>query len=307
METLIYHHGALGDFITTFPLLSYLRSNSDSKICLLSKTSHGQLAEAAGLIDNYIDVNSRTFLCLFMEKLTKQTEMFLKRFNRFIIFANHDSPLIEHIRQIHNVQVYIQPPFHKSKIHTAHYHMSLLKEHGCSIEDYKLHFSIPKNIQESADTLVYNKDKTVIIAPGSGSPIKNWPIEKYKELSFHLKEKYFKVIWVAGPAENHFTLPENETVVRTPDLLSLVAFFLNSKYYVGNDSGVTHLAGISGCNVIALFGPSDPVVWKPLGNSVNVIYKSQSCSPCHLKNVTRNCDLECMRKIEVEDVLKYII
>jgi hypothetical protein len=44
-----------------------------------------------------------------------------------------------------------------------------------------------------------------------------------------------------------------------------------SDYYVGNDSGISHLAGVLGCRGIALFGPTDARIWRPLGADMDII------------------------------------
>jgi ADP-heptose:LPS heptosyltransferase len=40
--------------------------------------------------------------------------------------------------------------------------------------------------------------------------------------------------------------------------------------YIGNDSGITHLAAAVGTPVLALFGPTNPEVWAPRGPHVRV-------------------------------------
>jgi len=73
--------------------------------------------------------------------------------------------------------------------------------------------------------------------------------------------------------------------------------------YIGNDSGLTHLAAATGCPTIALFGASDPAVWRPLGDHVRVIVSEVSCGPCHLKRRENiDCDRRCMSAISVERV-----
>ena len=44
-----------------------------------------------------------------------------------------------------------------------------------------------------------------------------------------------------------------------------------ARLYVGNDSGITHLAAAVGAPVIALFGPTDPGIWGPRGSSVRIV------------------------------------
>ena len=50
-------------------------------------------------------------------------------------------------------------------------------------------------------------------------------------------------------------------------MLTLLSY---ARLYIGNDSGMTHLAARA-CPTIALFGPTDPAVWAPLGQNVRVV------------------------------------
>ena len=47
--------------------------------------------------------------------------------------------------------------------------------------------------------------------------------------------------------------------------------------YVGNDSGISHLAAFLGIPTVVIFGPSDAVRWRPLGANVRVVTPSESC------------------------------
>ena len=73
------------------------------------------------------------------------------------------------------------------------------------------------------------------------------------------------VQWCAGPEESL------EHAVRIPNLLQLAQWIATARAYVGNDSGITHLAASVGTPVVALFGPVDPTVWAPRGEKVRVI------------------------------------
>ena len=76
------------------------------------------------------------------------------------------------------------------------------------------------------------------------------------------------VAWNAGPEE---TLDE---AVRFDDLYELARWLGGSHVYLGNDSGITHLAAAAGARVVALFGASDPEVWAPRGDQVRVVHGS---------------------------------
>lgn len=110
-----------------------------------------------------------------------------------------------------------------------------------------------------------------LIHPGSGSPRKNWPMERFVELSRNLESLGQRVVWIRGPAE--MAQPESwtgETIDR-PSLQTLAATLTASRLFIGNDSGVSHLAGAVGASTVTLFGPTRGEVWAPDGPRVQVV------------------------------------
>ena len=103
---------------------------------------------------------------------------------------------------------------------------------------------------------------SVVIHPFSGSPRKNWPLSCFEALAGDLS---CEVEWIAGPEEE---LPESH---RRDNLLELAAWIRGARLYIGNDSGITHLAAATGVSTVALFGPTDPRVWAPRGENVTVL------------------------------------
>jgi ADP-heptose:LPS heptosyltransferase len=109
------------------------------------------------------------------------------------------------------------------------------------------------------------REDFAVIHPFSGSPRKNWPLEKFRRLA-HSLERRMPVRWCAGEAD-----PALEGAVRIDDLYELGCWLARARLYVGNDSGITHLAAAVGTPVLALFGPTDPGVWAPRGPHVRVV------------------------------------
>jgi ADP-heptose:LPS heptosyltransferase len=128
----------------------------------------------------------------------------------------------------------------------------------------------------------------VVIHPFSGSPKKNWPLERYRELARRLncRERTDSVpdpkllsfggipgvdravcplLWCAGPEE------ELDDAVRFDNLCDLACWLAGARLYIGNDSGITHLAAAAGAPVVALFGPTDPAIWGPRGDRVSIV------------------------------------
>jgi hypothetical protein len=106
-------------------------------------------------------------------------------------------------------------------------------------------------------------NNAVWLHPFSGSARKNWPYERFEELASRLRS-ICPVEWAADKAGNRFD-----------DLGELARHLAGGLVYVGNDSGITHLAAAAGSPTVALFGATDSRVWAPRGRRVAVIVAQQ--------------------------------
>ncbi len=118
-----------------------------------------------------------------------------------------------------------------------------------------------------------------VIHPGSGSPKKNWPPDRFAELARALPD----VLVLAGPAEEE-RLGEIEDacpgrLLFSPDWELLVGALVLATGYVGNDSGITHLAAALGAPTVALFGPTDAAMWGPRGARAKVLRGLEAVTP----------------------------
>jgi ADP-heptose:LPS heptosyltransferase len=105
-----------------------------------------------------------------------------------------------------------------------------------------------------------------LIAPGSGSISKNWPLSNYLELARAL---LIAKAFLLGPAEAELGALLGELkapVLKDVPLGTAAAILKSCGWYLGNDSGISHLAGAVGARGIALFGPTAPRRWRPRGS-----------------------------------------
>lgn len=102
----------------------------------------------------------------------------------------------------------------------------------------------------------------VVIQPFSGSRRKNWPLDRFRQVAEALP---VPVEWIAGPEE------ELPMAKRIDDLWQLAICIGSAAGYIGNDSGITHLAAATGVPTVAVFGATDPRVWAPRGSNVTVV------------------------------------
>ena len=101
-----------------------------------------------------------------------------------------------------------------------------------------------------------------IIHPFASGLDKRWPIENFRDAAAQLG---MPVKWCAGPHEHL------EDAFRTDDLYELACWISTARVYLGNDSGIAHLAAAVGTPVVAIFLASDPRVWAPRGRHVTVL------------------------------------
>jgi heptosyltransferase-3 len=115
------------------------------------------------------------------------------------------------------------------------------------------------------------REPIVAVHPGSGSEKKNWPIEKFAAVTrWVVDELAAQLLVVEGEADERAVqkmaeLLENRrfTLARGLKLVELAAVLERCALFLGNDSGVTHLAAAVGTPTVALFGAASRAIWEP--------------------------------------------
>ena len=106
------------------------------------------------------------------------------------------------------------------------------------------------------------REDFAVIHPFASSPAKRWPMENFRAVAETLA---MPVRWCAGPEE------PLDCAVRFDDLYELAGWLSRARVYIGNDSGISHLAAAVGTPVVAIFMTTDPQIWAPRGNRVAVL------------------------------------
>jgi len=92
-------------------------------------------------------------------------------------------------------------------------------------------------------------------------------------------------------------------VVSGLDLAQLAALIARCAVYVGNDSGVTHLAAAVGTPTIAIFGPSNEQRWAPRGPRVLILRHQIACAPCGESTMKRCSHRACLTELLASEVI----
>jgi ADP-heptose:LPS heptosyltransferase len=147
----------------------------------------------------------------------------------------------------------------------------------------------------------------VLLHPGAGALWKRWPAGRFAAVGEKLRERGYEVALIEGPADRdavercQAAAQSPFPVLRDRSLPELAHALRSAALFVGNDSGVTHLAAAAGVPTLALFGPTDPDTWAPRGNQVRVLRRcdARALEPRQI----RVCAGDCLERITVEEVL----
>jgi heptosyltransferase III len=264
--SLIYHAGALGDFITTLPaFLAWRRTHQGDKVVLLGVPSFAPLA-LPGIFDETWDAGSRLFASLFSTGVPEEAlARRLGAVRSALLFASASSPVERHLGALGVTDILRQEPFPSDRTPVVDYHLSLFPGLALAPAERR-----PRVRVDGAEAPPVS-GSTIVLHAGSGSPAKNWPMERFEKIAETLRADGYVTAWVQGPAEDDARAPAGTVRWRGLPLTALAAALARCRLYAGNDSGVTHLAAACGCPTVALFGPSDPHVWAPRGPMVRVI------------------------------------
>lgn len=116
----------------------------------------------------------------------------------------------------------------------------------------------------------------IIIHIGAGSPLKRWPYEVWRHIEAPGTTQ--ELLFIAGEAEADsisscpWSPQQSQRGWALIDSLDeLASELVDARAFVGFDTGPTHLAAQLGLPTLALFGPTDPARWKPIGPLVRVL------------------------------------
>jgi ADP-heptose:LPS heptosyltransferase len=117
----------------------------------------------------------------------------------------------------------------------------------------------------------------IALHPGSGGEYKCWPLNNFQNLAFFLTQQGYQSLFLAGPVEQDRweasilnQLARKHCLLSNLDLNQLISVLTCCQAYVGNDSGITHLAAALNLPTLAIFGPTNPRNWQPLGEKIRI-------------------------------------
>lgn len=139
-------------------------------------------------------------------------------------------------------------------------------------------------IEARADELVGEGGPILAMGPAANWMGKTWPIDRFGRLAIELLDEGGpmaggRLMILGGPEDVRYVEPLTKAMPRDRlidltgqiDLLTVYAVLKRVRLFVGNDSGLMHLAAAAGAPTVGLFGPSDDRLYAPWGEHARVV------------------------------------
>ena len=246
------------------------------------------MALATGIVDEVHDYQAVCWSQLFLSVNSgrvrdKRLKAILQRTQLVICWLSDPDGVVENNLRAAGIQQVIVAPGRPdvSNAESVHITTYLARTSWLTVQKplRSMYLALPGVRQQVSQT------GSVAVHPGSGGVQKCWPVERFAEVIYRLGQRDKAVLVLAGPAEEErlsvlrtllhsdFPVRECEFLVDAP-LMAVAQQLLQCRCYIGNDTGLTHLAAMLGIPTLALFGPSNPLIWHPPGPHVTVLHSS---------------------------------
>lgn len=279
---LVLRGGALGDFIVTLPVLAALRERwPDGFVEVVGYTHIAELARAGGLADRVTSLhgaNIARFFSLRPDFPEEQVD-WIRSFDFILTYLHDPDGLVaDNLKRAGARTVLYGSPL-VTEGHAVDHLMKPLTSLAIYADAAIPRLTLGPGAADAGRARVAGQGVTgpfAVLHPGSGSPRKNRPLSEFLERARRLQsERCLTPVFLTGEADAGVAreLEQASTPflhLQNLPLLNVAELLSAASQYIGNDSGITHLAAALGTPTLALFGPSDPAQWSPRGPHVHL-------------------------------------
>lgn len=282
-RVLVIFPGSLGDFLCFLPTLQAIGGrHPGERVELMGKREVVELAVGWSLVaaTHSIDRYEVAQLFSYTNKVSKEAGSFFSRFSAVYSWTAYgDAHFATKLKHLVAGPVAMFPFYRgQGEEHACTYYLRCLGEQPRPLPQLRPEAEKLRWAESYWHDQGLGSAPVLTLHPGSGSPGKQWDLGGFEEvMRWWTKERAGKVLVVLGLAEEERRLKwrEGGCIAKGLSLPYLAALLYKATAYVGNDSGVSHLAGVVGARGVIIFGPTDPRQWRPLGGGLVVVRNEQ--------------------------------
>lgn len=288
-RVLLLRFGGLGDLLAVLPSISCLRKTMpNGEFTLVCREEYGGLFQDAGFVDRLVPAGGRRAAALFggLSGADPETRRWAGGFTLAAAWMQKppDPSLEEGLRSmgIPEVRVIALPALLTVPVSRFFFDAtaSIIPGGGVNAPGFDECARLPVSERAVASALGLRssvgggRGPFAVVHPGSGGESKRWPLANFLEIVRRLADRGMPGVLVTGEAEEEPSfsgpleeggLPPGWTWLSRLALSELAGLLAEASFYLGNDSGVTHLAAACGTKVLALFREDLASAWRPFG------------------------------------------
>lgn len=282
-RSLVLFPGSLGDLVCALPALEEIQRQQNGDLVLAVRGEAFGLGSFLPFVTEIRSLEEQVFSQLFSPPTALQNEArdFFSSFSTIVSWHGHS-----HVEVGENFRVLVGERFRSFPF--------FIGQENCHVTAYYLRCVGMETLQCPVLQLGENAirwrehywqqhgldtgSRVLLLHPGSGGKKKRWEPEGFRRIACWWQQTCLgKCLILLGPTE------EGEVeqwwhvggVETSLSLWQVAALLSRTDLYLGNDSGVSHVAGAVGARGVVLFGPTNPQQWKPLGGGLSVVRNTE--------------------------------
>lgn len=277
MGPLIFHDGAVGDVLLSVPCIGAI-GRYEGKPDIVCRPDVGRLFRSSDIVGEAFSSDSSMFASWYSGGPQSAAGVPISRSRRIYVFTRipDAGPALTALA-LPDTRTISTVPAGRERMSVAEFRLRQLpaEMQGHAPVRIGISAAVQRQAVEFLARAGWEGGALIVLHPGSGGKRKCWPLERFLSLAERLAEGSGAfILFLTGPAEDRSASECIGRFVSTrigmahiadADLCVVAGILASARLYVGNDSGITHVAAVVGAPVVALYGPTDPAVWGPRG------------------------------------------
>ena len=320
-KILIVRNDGIGDLLNSTPAIALLRENyPDAEICVLAQPLNAPVLTGNPHVNRVLIFDREDTHRRLRDRLRFYRDLCREKFDLAIAMRTASWPNFVTLfsgaryrlgRYHKHAKMTLTHKWHgryeKGHVHEVDRNLELMRLICTGEGNRQLVFNLLDDEVSSAkrqlmDWGIRTNDFLVCLHPGGSSFDKQWPSENYANLADWLVREYHaKILILRGPKEAELTrniqqMMTYPSIAHAPESIrNLAALMKHCNLVICNDSGPMHIAAALNVPMVAIFGPTDHVAWKPLSDRATIVRRDMPCWPCS----AHKCKIgwECMKEL----------